>query len=250
MMSRSQFISSHSESSFAQQEISCPLFHDLDHQAQELILGCARLRTFHRGEVLCHQGELATSLYLLTKGLVKVSGSTRAGHLLLFNWMHPSEVIGVGAILSVPTSYLWTATSTEETQAFEWDKAAIKKITSKWVVFYENALWIALQWSHELQERLQVVATGTVAQRVAHLLLHLLSRADASTPGASEVRISEEEIAQMVGTNLYTVNKILNLWRRGGYLDKTRQRLAIKNADALARISFDAELRVQGQIVH
>jgi CRP/FNR family cyclic AMP-dependent transcriptional regulator len=216
--------------------LTSPLFRNLDDGAIRRLLDASQRQAFRAGEHLCRQGEPATGLYLLTSGLVKAIGSTTSGDQVLFDWMYAGDVVGVGAILSPPASYDWTALATEDTQTLHWDSGGINGLGAMSPCLYENALWITLRSAHELQARFQVLATGMVEQRIAYVTLHLADRIKSDANGTFELRVSDEEIAQMTGTNVFTVNKILNRWRREGYVAKVRKRLSIRDRENISRI--------------
>jgi CRP-like cAMP-binding protein len=215
--------------------IAPELFRDLDHMAVDKLLKLARRCTKQHGDTFCRQGEQAHHVYLLLKGLVKVGGITHAGKEVLLDWMQPGESFGLGAVLSPPAENVWTVSSVANTEAFEWDTATISRLAESCPVFHKNALRIALRWTQQLQKRFESLSTKTVEQRVADSVCFLAERFRSHTP--AEVRLSDEELAQMTGTNLFTVNKILRGWQRLGHVNKSRKRLIILDCESLRRIS-------------
>jgi CRP-like cAMP-binding protein len=169
---------------------------------------------------------------------VKVGGTTQAGKEVLLDWMQPGESFGLSAVLSPPAEHLWTVSSVANTEAFEWDTATISRFAESCPVFHKNALRIALRWAQQLQKRFESLSTKTVEQRVADSVCFLAERFRGYTP--VEVSLSDEELAQMTGTNLFTVNKILRGWHRLGYVNKSRQRLVILDSVSLRRVSHSS----------
>lgn len=211
------------------------LFRSLDKTSIDVLLQLGRRCTRYRGEVFCRQGELATHVYLLLNGLVKVGGVTDAGHEVLLDWMRPGEAFGLSALLSPPAENSWTVASVANTEALEWDSALISRFAESCPKFHENALRIALSWAHQLQVRFEALSTKTVEQRLADTVVFLAARFRGK--GQPEVPLSDLELAQMTGTNLYTVNKIIHSWQRLGYVNKSRRRLIILDCANLRRIS-------------
>ncbi|MGZ4898215.1 MAG: PAS domain-containing protein [Candidatus Angelobacter sp.] len=211
------------------------LFRNLDKTSIDVLLRVGRRCTRYRGEVFCRQGELATHVYLLLNGLVKVGGVTDEGHEVLLDWMRPGEVFGLRALLSPPAENLWAVASVANTEALEWDTALISRFAESCPKFHENALRIALRWVHHLQVRFEALSTKTVEQRLADTVVFLAARFRGN--GQPEVPLSDLELAQMTGTNLYTVNKIIHNWQRLGYVNKSRRRLIILDCTSLRRVS-------------
>jgi CRP-like cAMP-binding protein len=215
------------------------LFRDLTETSRYKLLKLARRCSKQHGETFCRQGEQANHLYLLSKGLVKVGGITQAGKEVLLDWMQPGESFGISAVLSPPAEHLWTVSSVANAEAFEWDTATISRFAESCPVFHKNALRIALGWAQQLQKRFESLSTKAVEQRVADSVCFLAERFRGYTP--VEVSLSDEELAQMTGTNLFTVNKILRNWHRLGYVNKSRQRLIILDSVSLRRVSHSSE---------
>jgi len=79
------------------------------------------------------------------------------------------------------------------------------------------------------------LSTRTVEERLAQMVCFLADRRQLA--GQAEIQVCDEELAQMMGTNLYTVNKLIRSWQTRGYVKKTRRRLSITDRENLVRIS-------------
>jgi CRP/FNR family transcriptional regulator, nitrogen oxide reductase regulator len=212
------------------------LFEGLEQWTVDSVCRAATLRRCSPGDFFCIQGEVATKLFLLTQGRVKLCGRACSGKEVLLDWMKPGEVFGLGALLSSPVQYLWSVRAVERSEALCWDKAEMARIAALSPRTFENALRMALQWAALLESRFEELSSGLVEQRLAHCALYLVER---NKNGAMpELLISNEELAEMAGTNLFSVNKMLNRWERLGYIQKSRRRLVITDCENLRRISL------------
>ncbi|MGZ7070990.1 MAG: Crp/Fnr family transcriptional regulator, partial [Candidatus Angelobacter sp.] len=211
------------------------LFRNLDKASLDVLFRLARRCTRYHGEVFCQQGEQASHVYLLLDGLVKVGGITHAGQEVLLDWMQAGDAFGLSTLPSPPAEYLWNVSSVANTEALEWDGPIIRRFAGSCPKFHDNALRIALRWAQQLQERFESLSTKTVEQRLADSVVSLAERFQGRGP--AEIRLSDLELAQMTGTNLYTVNKIIHSWQRLGYVNKSRKRLIILDCASLHRIS-------------
>ena len=213
-------------------QLRSSLFRGLDDNAFDLIVEAAEPVHRARGEFFCKQDERATRVYLLTSGQARVSGSTRAGKEVLIDWMRVGDVVGVGALVPVPFPYCWTVRAVADSSALGWDHSKIRNFAASWPSLFENGLRIALQWVLQLQERLETVATEMVEPRLAQTILRMLPVA-----GENELQVSDEELALMIGSNLFAVNRIINRWQKRGCVQKTRKRLLILSREDLLRIA-------------
>ncbi|MBS1852760.1 MAG: helix-turn-helix domain-containing protein [Acidobacteria bacterium] len=216
--------------------LSVALFQGLENNQADIVLSAARSRQAVCGEYLCRQGERSDKLYLLKKGLVKVVSSAATGREVLLRWERPGDVFGLGTFARRQLSNTWSALAAQPSEVMEWDRAAIEQLCMTCPGFCQNAVWIALRWAHELQNRVEQMATEQVDQRLARVITDFSEHA-VSGAQAIELHVSDEELAQMVGTTIFTVSKVLSRWKRFGYIQKGRKRLLILQPPALLHIA-------------
>ena len=84
-----------------------------------------------------------------------------------------------------------------------------------------------LQESHT---RVVEMSTQQVEQRVAHALLRLAKQSGRKVDHGVEIDfpISRQDIAQMTGTTLHTVSRILSGWEQAGLVESGRQRIVLR----------------------
>lgn len=230
--------------------LSARLFGQLDDATVESLLSAGTRRYRRRGEAFCCQGERDANLYLITSGLVKASGMSPSGREVLLDWMHPGEVFGLGAFLSSPVKQIWSISAAKDTEVLVWSRATVNRFVMRAPSFYQNALDIALGWACQLEERLEEISGEMVEPRIAYLMLYLAKRMSNGDMDPIELRVSDEELAQMAGTSSFTVNRILNRWQRQGYIEKHRKRLLLRESKSLERISINARIHARTALVH
>jgi len=211
------------------------LLGDLPAPACDRILKAARQRTYRSGHIFCEQGMRLSSLYVLIEGTVKMSGITKMGKEVLVDWIQPGEAFGLAALSSYPTTNPWTIYGVTDTEVLQWDSAAICSLADSYPKFYANAMAVTLRRAQHLQKRFEELSTRTVEERLAQMVCFLADRRQLA--GQAEIQVCDEELAQMMGTNLYTVNKLIRSWQTRGYVKKTRRRLSITDRENLVRIS-------------
>jgi CRP-like cAMP-binding protein len=92
----------------------------------------------------------------------------------------------------------------------------------------------------ELEDRFHEVATGKVGPRVALQLLRLLKTIGRPVRAGVEVELSREELAQMTGTTLFTVSRLLSAWEALGVVKPRREVAAVCDVPSLRAISQEA----------
>jgi CRP-like cAMP-binding protein len=95
---------------------------------------------------------------------------------------------------------------------------------------------------NELEERFREVATEKVAKRVAFALLRLLKHVGKESPGGIEVSLSREELAQMTGTTLFTISRLLSKWSEEGFVTPRREAVVIRDPRRLSQLGDEYEM--------
>jgi CRP-like cAMP-binding protein len=74
---------------------------------------------------------------------------------------------------------------------------------------------------------------------VAHAVLRLAEKAGRPEGGGLRIDfpITRQDIAEMTGTTLHTVSRILSAWEGQGLVEGGRQKLMVNDTAALARIA-------------
>jgi CRP-like cAMP-binding protein len=99
----------------------------------------------------------------------------------------------------------------------------------------------------EMQARYRELATEKVEQRVANALIRLagqsgIKRRPEQVEGSEkeagiELSFSRQDVAEMTGTTLYTVSRLLSDWERKGFIKTGREKITIINPHELVRIA-------------
>jgi CRP-like cAMP-binding protein len=211
------------------------LFRNLDDIAVTSLQKAAQRRRLLAGEFFCRQRETVAKLYLLEAGLAKASRITSSGKEVLLDWVYPGDAFGMEALLSSPMSHAWSVCASETSGTLEWDRATLASLGARWPLLSNNIFEIIVRRNHQLQERFTALATEMVEPRLARLILQLARTS--RNHGSTDLHISDEELAQMTGTSLFTVSRLLNRWQRLGHVEKSRRRLMILHVDKLSAVA-------------
>jgi CRP-like cAMP-binding protein len=94
----------------------------------------------------------------------------------------------------------------------------------------------------EMQDRYRELATEKVERRIARALLRLTAQMGVKTPdGIIELAFTRRELAEISGTTLYTVSRILSEWERQGLVEAGRERVAIRKPHGIVRIAEELD---------
>jgi CRP-like cAMP-binding protein len=190
------------------------------------------------GDVLFSQGDPTSGFYIVTVGRLRATQTTPDGQQVIIRYIGPGEFVGFTA-LSGGTHHPGTAVAVDETYAMAWTVNAIRSLMEKHSDVALNALSALGVRYHEMQTRLREIATERVEQRIAHALLRLTKEAGRSTPNGIEIAIplSRQDVAEMTGTTLHTVSRVLSGWESAGLVDTGRRRVLIRKLAELEAVA-------------
>jgi CRP-like cAMP-binding protein len=217
---------------------SSPLFEGLQPQAIEKIAKLARPKAIARDELLFMQGQPVRIVALMRTGSMKITQLAPNGNEVIL-WIY-----GTGSILGTltdPTSccYNSSARAIEPSTALVWDSATIQALMLEHPQIRKNAGQILAVRLDELEERFREVATERVAKRVALALQRLLKHVGKKVSEGIEVSLSREELAQMTGTTLFTISRLLSRWNELGYVIPRREAVIVRNIQMLEQAEDD-----------
>ena len=90
----------------------------------------------------------------------------------------------------------------------------------------------------KLEERFREISTKSVALRLGSELVRSLNHVGHGVNGEVEIRLSREELADLVGATLFTVSRILCQWKRRGIVaGRRREVVSVRNLQALIELS-------------
>ena len=217
---------------------SSPLFAGLPQQALDKIARLARPKAIGRDEVLFMQGQPARVVALIRAGSIKISQLSSSGNEVIL-WIY-----GAGAVLGTLTDpisccYTSSARALEASTALVWEHETLLDLMKEYPQIRMNASQILAIRLNELEERFREVATEKVAKRVAFALLRLLKHVGKKVNGGVEVSLSREELAQMTGTTLFTISRLISKWGEMGYVLPRRESVIVRDNHMLGMSEDD-----------
>lgn len=186
---------------------------------------------FDPGEVIFLEGDSANAIYLLEKGVVKISRTSVEGREYI---MHLVQLGGtfndVAALDGGPNP----ATATALTQSTLWriDRADLQRIAGE----HPALAWALMEdlagRARYLVGVVEDLAMRSVRGRLARLLLE---QAEASRTAVVPMMMTQEEMAARLGTVREMVGRTMRSMAAEGILEFDRHRIVILDPDRLAQ---------------
>lgn len=214
-------------------------FRELEPPALAEIARHASERRLAPGEALFEQGEPADRYFLITQGRLKVTMIVPEGKQVLVRLAFPGDFCGLALALARP-DYPASALAVVASDAISWP-------TDYWPTMIETYPAIAIDATRvlgrhvaEVHARLAELSTIEVERRVAHAVLRLTRRAGVPAAGGGvrvDFPVTRQDLAELTGTTLHSVSRIISGWGGRGIVGRGRARLVVHDLSALERIA-------------
>lgn len=214
-----------------------PPFKDLVAAEIDALLLEAQPMALAAGAALFRQGEPAHHFYVLLSGHLRVSKVTPGGRQVLVRYIHPGDPCGIAVAVGW-VAYPATAAAAVDCTLLGWPSAAWPRLARDYPGLSMTLLQALGPRLNDTQARL-LETTDSVERRLAAALLRLASRAGLCGKGGTEIGfpISRQDLAELTGTTLATVSRIMSGWEERSLIAGGRRRVVLRDAPALARLS-------------
>lgn len=217
------------------------LFRALPPEALADFSAATRVVSLKKGEALFRQGDAASAVFVLLRGRVKVSETSVDGHTVVLRLEDAGAPLALLAALDADSSYPVTVEAAEPCLVARWTGARWHALLERHPQLALSLLPIVLARLRAVQDHCRELATERVERRVARVVLRLMRQAGVKTDEGVRVdaKLTRQELAEMAGTTLFTVSRLLSQWAGQGVLVSRARRLLVTKPHALVAIAED-----------
>jgi CRP/FNR family cyclic AMP-dependent transcriptional regulator len=191
---------------------------------------------YRRGEVVFSQGDPANDIRYIQKGAIRLSVLSRTGKEAVVAMLGPGDFFGERA-LTGHSVRIETATATVGTTVLSIEKDAMVRLLHEEPTFSDRFISYMLARNIRIEADLIDQLFNSSEKRLARALL-LLARYGQASPQRAVPKISQETLAEMVGTTRSRVNLFMNKFRKLGLIEYNGGGLKI-NGSLLSVILHD-----------
>jgi CRP-like cAMP-binding protein len=205
----------------------------------QLILKNGILRTIEENSYFFFQGDPAKYFYILASGQVKLTQSNIGGQQVNLRTIYPWQMFGALGVVHTPAAYPASAQAQEDSSALAIKSDFLRDMMQTRPYLSFNLMKLMTAYIQEMQARYRELATERVEQRVANALVRLAGQIGMKSEKKAgiELSFSRQDLAEMTGTTLYTVSRLLSEWERQGIIATGRERIRILKPHDLVRIA-------------
>jgi len=197
-------------------KVKVPVF---DAQAFLDSAGVARkVRTLKEAEVIYSQGNDATSIIYLQKGGVKLIVVNEVGKEAVVGILGPGDFFGEGALAGQPVR-MGTATAITPSTVLVIGKNEMFKVLHKEHALSDRFIRFMLARNIRIEADLTDQLFNSSEKRLARTLLLLARYGKEDQPHGVLPKMSQETLAEMIGTTRPRVNFFMNKFRKLGFIE-------------------------------
>ena len=177
-----------------------------------------RVVTYARGDVIFSQGNPCDSVMYIRSGAIQLSVLSHAGREAIVGTLGPGDFLGEGALAGHPVR-LVTARATIGSTVLVVPKQQMIRLLHSQHAFSDRFITHMLARNTRLEADLGDQLFNSSEKRLARTLLLLARYGRKDKPGWVLPRISQEALAEMVGTTRSRVNFFMNKFKRLGFVE-------------------------------
>jgi CRP/FNR family transcriptional regulator, cyclic AMP receptor protein len=180
--------------------------------------GGRTISKYRKNQTVFSQGEVADSIFYIQKGKIKVTVVSEGGKEAVVAIMEEGSFVGESCLTGQPRR-LCAAAAMTDSVLMRLEKTAILRVLREQPGFSETFI------SHLLARNVRVEADlvdqlfNSSEKRLARLLLLMAKFGKEGTPEPIVAKISQETLADMIGTTRSRVSHFMNKFRQLGFIE-------------------------------
>lgn len=214
---------------------SISLFRELSADELAKVAALAQVRHYPARTAVVTQGDEALALFAIVRGRLKVVSSGPDGRDTVLNIMGDGEVFGEIALIDGGVRSA-TCRTLEACELLSIQRGPFLELVERQPAMGLKLLKVLARRVRHLSQRSEDNASLDVATRLARRLLDLSARFGERQPRGSvlvQIKLSQQELGDLVDATRESVNKHLSDWTRLGLLKVEEGFLVILNFQAL-----------------
>jgi CRP-like cAMP-binding protein len=174
--------------------------------------------THRKREILFAQGDDADAIFYIREGKIKVTVVSEHGKEAVVAILGVDEFVGEGCLIGQPKR-LATASAMTDCVTMRVEKTEIMRVLRDEPAFSQMFVAHILARNARVEEDLVDQLFNSTEKRLARVLLLLANFGKEGRPEPVIAKISQETLAEMVGTTRSRVSHFMNKFRKAGFID-------------------------------
>ena len=216
-----------------------PIFSALNDEELKEIQSFLIRENFKKKQEIFSEGDPSDWFYILVNGKVKITKLSHDGREIIIELISPPDFFGGFAVLK-GFPYPANAVAMEDSNVIKISRYNLLKVIDRFPnVMYDITSNLGDR-IREFHDTLKNIALERVESRIAALLLKLADKAGEKKDKTIliNIRLTKQDIAEMVGTTVETTIRVMSKFKKSGYITDKDGKVLIKDLDALESIVY------------
>lgn len=189
---------------------------------------------YKKKEIIFHPGDVPHYLYFLSKGSVKIFKTHDDGKELITNVLKAGDFFGHVSLFE-QKPYVDSALVMEDSEIFKIPKEDFLSLVYKNRDVAQKFIKLLSNQVEDQEKQLIRLAYDTVRKRTAEALIYLVKNVPKSGTESS-VRVTREDLANLVGTATETVIRCLAEFKEDGFIEISGREIVVLDQKGLGRV--------------
>jgi CRP-like cAMP-binding protein len=209
------------------------LFETLSEDDLDQLVSIASRKKVGAGETVFLRGQPARALYAVVSGQVKVVATATDGREMVLRLIDPGACFGEIALLDGGTRTA-TVTANGACELIVVDRRDLLDLLRRRPEIALGLLAVVAQRLRRTTEQVEDTNFLQLPRRLAKKLIELADTYGAEDATGTRIRISQEELGNLVATSRVSINQQLKAWEKDGLLKTSRGAVTILDRTRLA----------------
>jgi CRP-like cAMP-binding protein len=215
-----------------------PLFQEISAETLHRLVGAIEMREIRRRHVVYLPGDPGQSIYFVNGGRIKISKVTRDGKELTLAYRGPGEIFGELVMIDGgPREEM--AEAMENALISEIERGEFEKIVQKEGMVGFRLTKIVAQRRREVENKIEQLLFKDVNAKLAELLLRLATDygIEDSRGTLVSLKITHQEMANLIGSTRETVSLTLSQFKRRGLIQTDGRKVILADREGLRALA-------------
>jgi CRP/FNR family transcriptional regulator, nitrogen oxide reductase regulator len=215
-----------------------PMLADLPANLAQYLARESRTRGLARGDVLFSQGDKAETVYAVLDGRLRLMQHTLEGQDVALSVFAPGDMVGLVAVLG-GEEYPGTCEASGEATLLAIPGSTFSELLNQHGPLAMRIVRLLVRRLHEAHDHVRELSAERVERRVARTVLRLANKVGVKAENGIRIDmpLSRQDLAELSGTTLHTVSRILSDWQRAGLVDVGREQVTVVRPHDLVLIA-------------
>ncbi len=215
-----------------------PLLADVSAETMQKLLKALELREIRRRQVVYLPGDPGDAVYFVNGGRLKVSKVTRDGKELTLAYRVPGEIFGELCLIEGgPREEM--AEAMENALISVVERPVFDAILAKDGLISSRLVKVVAQRRREVENKIEQLIFKDVNAKLAELLLRLADEhgIEDSRGTLVSLKITHQEMANLIGSTRETVSLTLSQFKRRGFINTDGRKVILSDRDGLRALA-------------